>query len=81
MIEGVIHRPPWQLDALCAQVGGDLWHAEKGEKATARAAKRICAMCPVAEECLEYALAHKERWGIWGGYSERERRKLERRAA
>lgn len=40
----------------------------------------MCATCEVREECLEYALANDERFGIWGGLSERERRKLKRRA-
>src|SRR6266511_746616 len=46
----------------------------------ARAAKRICQTCVVQVECLEYALANDERFGIWGGMSERERRRLKKRA-
>ena len=42
--------------------------------------KRICSGCEVRAQCLEYALAHDERFGIWGGLSERERRRLKRRA-
>jgi hypothetical protein len=41
-------------------------------------AQRARRECPVKEECLEYALAHGERWGVWGGKSERERRYLQR---
>ena len=44
-------------------------------------AKRICTRCEVRAECLEYALGQQERFGIWGGLSERERNKLKRRAA
>jgi WhiB family redox-sensing transcriptional regulator len=44
-------------------------------------AKRVCLSCEVRQECLEYALAHDERFGIWGGLSERERRRLKRRPA
>jgi WhiB family redox-sensing transcriptional regulator len=44
-------------------------------------AKRICSGCEVRAECLEYALAHDERFGIWGGLSERERRRLRRAAS
>ena len=44
-----------------------------------RDAKRICQGCEVRAECLEYALANDERFGLWGGLSERERRKLKRR--
>ena len=45
-----------------------------------RRAKAICGECPARQECLEYALANDERFGIWGGLSERERRKLKKRA-
>ena len=43
-------------------------------------AKRVCRSCDVRAECLEYALEHDERFGIWGGMSERERRRLKREA-
>ena len=49
-------------------------------KARSRDAKRICAQCTVKSECLEYALKNDERFGIWGGLSERERRRLRKRA-
>lgn len=65
---------PWMLEGLCAQVDPDLWFPEKG--GTTGDAKRICMKCPVRADCLEYALAHDERFGIWGGLSERERRAL-----
>lgn len=64
--------------ALCAQIGGDLWHPEKGENATA--AKRICQRCPVQQACLQWALDNHERSGIWGGLTGRERRPLKREA-
>jgi len=44
-------------------------------------ARRICATCPVQAPCLEYALRHGEKFGIWGGMSERERRRLRRQRA
>ena len=44
-----------------------------------REAKKACTGCEARAECLEYALEHDERFGIWGGLSERERRKLKRR--
>ncbi|ABK52231.1 transcription factor WhiB [Acidothermus cellulolyticus 11B] len=67
----------WQEQALCAQTDPEAFFPEKG--GSTREAKRICASCPVRIECLEYALAHDERFGIWGGLSERERRRLKRR--
>lgn len=68
----------WQERALCAQTDPEAFFPEKG--GSTREAKRVCASCEVRAECLEYALANDERFGIWGGLSERERRKLKRRA-
>ena len=72
-----ITKPPeWTTDALCAQVDPELWFPEKGDQA--REAKRLCAGCDVRVECLAYALAHRERFGVWGGTTERERRRMRR---
>jgi WhiB family redox-sensing transcriptional regulator len=68
----------WQERALCAQTDPEAFFPEKG--GSTREAKRICAGCEVRAECLEYALANDERFGIWGGLSERERRRLRRAA-
>lgn len=68
----------WQADALCAQTDPEAFFPEKG--GSTRDAKKICTTCEVKSECLEYALQNDERFGIWGGLSERERRKLRRRA-
>lgn len=69
--------PAWYELALCAQTDPEAFFPEKG--GSTREAKRVCASCPVAKRCLEYALENDERFGIWGGLSERERRKLKRR--
>ncbi len=69
----------WQERALCAQTDPEAFFPEKG--GSTREAKRVCLSCDVRSECLEYALAHDERFGIWGGLSERERRRLKRRSA
>jgi WhiB family transcriptional regulator, redox-sensing transcriptional regulator len=66
----------WQERALCAQTDPEAFFPEKG--GSTREAKRICLGCEVKDACLEYALAHDERFGIWGGLSERERRRLKR---
>ncbi len=73
------HMPTWYDDALCTQVDPDLFYPEKG--GSTREAKKTCLACPVrarhlggSGECLDYALAHQERYGIWGGVAERERR-------
>jgi WhiB family transcriptional regulator, redox-sensing transcriptional regulator len=67
----------WQEQALCAQTDPEAFFPEKG--GSTREAKKVCTGCDVRTECLEYALANDERFGIWGGLSERERRKLKRR--
>ncbi len=68
----------WQADSLCAQTDPEAFFPEKG--GSTRDAKKICGSCEVRAQCLEYALANDERFGIWGGLSERERRKLRKRA-
>jgi WhiB family redox-sensing transcriptional regulator len=64
----------WRLDALCAETDPEAFFPEKG--GSTREAKRVCGGCAVRSECLEYALANDERFGIWGGLSERERRRV-----
>ncbi|GAB2500219.1 Transcriptional regulator WhiB2 [Corynebacterium atrinae] len=66
----------WQDQALCAQTDPEAFFPEKG--GSTREAKRICQACSVRDDCLEYALEHDERFGIWGGLSDRERRRLKR---
>lgn len=68
----------WQEQALCAQTDPESFFPEKG--GSTREAKRICVRCEVRSECLTYALENDERFGIWGGLSERERRRLKRHA-
>lgn len=67
----------WHDQALCAQTDPEAFFPEKG--GSTREAKRICQACGVRDECLEYALVNDERFGIWGGLSERERRRLKKR--
>ena len=66
----------WQDRALCGQVDPEIFFVDKG--GSTRDAKRVCQGCEVRDACLEYALANDERFGIWGGLSERERRRLKR---
>ncbi|MGU3434480.1 WhiB family transcriptional regulator [Actinomycetes bacterium M1A6_2h] len=67
----------WQTDALCAQTDPEAFFPEKG--GSTRDAKRVCEACPVSGQCLDYAMTNDEKFGIWGGLSERERRRLRRR--
>ena len=66
----------WMMFALCQQVDPEKWFPVRGASVTD--AKRICRDCPVRTQCLQYALDNDERFGIWGGLSERERRRLKR---
>lgn len=64
----------WRDDALCAQVGTELFFPPVGS--TPYAAKSVCRLCPVSPQCLAHALADPELMGVWGGTTERERRAL-----
>ena len=71
----------WQEDALCTGGQAGLFfppssaeRKDERERREARA-KAICAVCPVVEECRDYALTIREPYGIWGGYTESERRR------
>ena len=76
LLAGDADGESWQERALCAETDPEAFFPEKG--GSTREAKRICAQCEVRVECLEYALESDERFGIWGGLSERERRRLQR---
>ena len=69
----------WQDDAKCWGVDPDLFFPDRG--ASTREAKEVCRGCVVREDCLEYALSNSEKFGIWGGMSERERRRIRRARA
>jgi WhiB family redox-sensing transcriptional regulator len=66
----------WQDRANCLGVNPDLFFPERG--ASSVEAKKVCAECVVRLECLDYALVHGEKFGIWGGTSERQRRRMRR---
>ena len=69
----------WQREANCLGVHPDLFFPERG--ASTREAKEVCRGCVVREACLEFALNTGEKFGIWGGMSERERRRIRRARA
>ncbi len=69
-------RLAWQDGANCTGANADLFFPERG--ASTRTAKGICRECQVREECLEFAITTGEKFGIWGGMSERERRRIRR---
>lgn len=68
---------PW-AGALCAETDPEAFFPEKGE--SSQEAKRVCASgCPIRDFCLEFALTNNEQYGIWGGLSASERRRLVQR--
>ena len=76
---GGVEDRGWQSRANCMGVDPDLFFPERG--ASTREAKEVCRGCVVKDDCLEYALDNGEKFGIWGGMSERERRRLRRSRA
>jgi WhiB family redox-sensing transcriptional regulator len=76
MDEPVIEINParWWEHGECRGMDPNLWFPERGEDS--RPAKAVCAVCPVRTHCLEDALEHDDHFGIWGGTSERERRRI-----
>jgi WhiB family redox-sensing transcriptional regulator len=77
------HEPdtqPWADQALCAQTEPEAFFPDPGTNST-RAARRTCRACEVRAECLAWALERDERFGIWGGLTPKERRKLKKEAS
>jgi|HubBroStandDraft_4_1064222.scaffolds.fasta_scaffold344899_2 WhiB family redox-sensing transcriptional regulator len=71
--------PGWQGRALCRQADPDAFFPEPGALAPEnRQALRTCRCCPVRSECLEWAIGNGEEFGIWGGMTQRERRRMVR---
>ena len=66
----------WKKQANCLGIDPDLFYPERG--VSSATAKKVCHGCVVKGECLEFALTNGEKFGIWGGLSERERRILRR---
>lgn len=66
----------WQARANCTGVDPELFFPERGS--STREAKEVCRGCVVQQDCLEFAIANGEKFGIWGGMSERERRRVRR---
>jgi WhiB family redox-sensing transcriptional regulator len=67
----------WMAEGKCRDLPPDVFFPSEG--LGVQAAQRICAECPVIDQCLEYALAQRIDHGVWGGCSERERRRILRR--
>ena len=67
----------WKERGRCKGIEPEIFYPEDDEDEGIEA-KDICALCPVREACLEHAIAAREKVGVWGGYTARERRRLVR---
>ena len=82
--EPIVEDWEWQHSGSCRSYDTELFFHPEGERGRSRrervrAAKRICAACPVLIDCRAHALAMSEPYGVWGGMSEEERRAEARR--
>ena len=68
----------WRAYARCLGMDPDVFHPPGDADEAAAPARAICAVCPVREPCLEHAITDREHHGVWGGLTERERRRLVR---
>jgi len=67
---------PWRSKAACKGLAPDIFYPATDDDSDADEAKVVCRVCPVREACLEHALAVREKDGVWGGATERERRRI-----
>lgn len=67
-------NPTWRQRAACQGIDPEVFYPVSDEEA--EEAKEICGLCPVRQPCLEHALARREKDGVWGGATERERRRI-----
>lgn len=68
--------PTWRAHAACTGIDPGIFYPSSEDESDARAAKMVCALCEVRDSCLEHALVVREKDGIWGGATERERRRI-----
>ena len=67
-------KQTWRQHAACKGIDPDVFYPHEDDEA--EAAKEVCGVCPVRQACLEHALVARERDGVWGGATERERRRI-----
>lgn len=72
-----VYKPAWMAEGHCRAYSPSVFFPIDGVGVIA--ARAVCAECPVQGNCLEYALANRIEHGVWGGASERERRRIIKR--
>ncbi|NNF70223.1 MAG: WhiB family transcriptional regulator [Acidimicrobiia bacterium] len=75
----ITEERPWLVFGACRQGDADVFFPDS--KSQEAEALRICATCPVRDECFAYAIEARETYGVWGGTTEKQRRRLLRRSA
>jgi WhiB family redox-sensing transcriptional regulator len=68
-----VELEPWQDRANCIGTDPELFFPKAGKRS--EEAQEVCSRCPVMSQCLEYALSHNDRYGVWGGLSEADRKR------
>jgi WhiB family redox-sensing transcriptional regulator len=79
LLDLLLDERPWAAYASCRSLDPDLFFPVS--EGSPDEALKVCRACPVREECLEWALDTRVPYGIWGGHTERERRRMLRRSA
>ena len=70
----LLEERPWAVYSACREAEPEIFFAST--RADERAALAVCSACAVADQCLEFAIETRERFGVWGGTNERERRRM-----
>ena len=76
-----IYDPNWRDRAECRGYGPEVFYPKDEDRQMniIKIAKSMCANCVVRQDCLEYAFSHREKIGIWGGMTEKEREALNKK--
>ncbi len=68
------HELEWRMLGACRGLDAGIFYPDNEDEA--ETAKQVCAQCSVQQACLEYALSEREKAGVWGGATERDRRRI-----
>lgn len=69
-----VHELEWRMLGACRGLDPTIFYPDDDDEADV--AKQVCEQCGVREACLDHALARREKVGVWGGHTERERRRI-----
>ena len=78
-MSSLLSAQPWRARASCIGLDPTMFYPADDDDSAVGAAKGICEVCDVHEQCLDYALAAREKEGVWGGHTALERRRIIRR--